>query len=96
MSTQGENMQVFSFRAECPADVKAFQAGAAQANLPVAIRQLTVEREAFNDTEVEFQSTATLDELRNVMREVIDGHVMAETLRGVPLADNSLERTYLR
>jgi hypothetical protein len=50
MSTQGENMQVFSFRAECPADVKAFQAGAAQANLPVAIRQLTVEREAFNDT----------------------------------------------
>jgi hypothetical protein len=89
-------MQVYSFRAECPADVEAFQASAAKANIPVVVTHLVVERDAFNDTEVEFKSTATLEAIRDAMREIVDGHAMLETVRAVPLSENSLEREYLR
>ena len=41
---------------------------------------------------VEFESTASLEEVRNVMRLVEDGHVMLQTLRPIPLNENSLDR----
>lgn len=31
-----------------------------------------------------------------IMRQLVDGHVMIETLRECPLAENSLEREYER
>lgn len=44
------------------------------------------------DCKVEFVSNFNLQELREVMQSVEDGHVMVETLRPVPLMLNSLDR----
>lgn len=41
---------------------------------------------------LEFRSTHSLDELLVLFRRVVDTHVMQQTLRAVPLAENSLER----
>jgi hypothetical protein len=48
----------------------------------------------FSDVEVEMHTDASLDSLRGLIRQVTDGHVMLQTLRQVPLQDNSLERDY--
>lgn len=85
-------MPTYSFRAECPVDVERFQKEAAKA---VLVRTLTSKTDApFPDTAVEFQAEASLDELRDVIRNVVDGHVMLQTLRQCGLACNSLERDY--
>ena len=44
------------------------------------------------DCKVEFVSNYSLQELREVMQTVEDGHVMVETFRPVPLMLNSLKR----
>jgi hypothetical protein len=48
----------------------------------------------FPDVEVELEAHATLEAIRNVMRDVEDGHVMVQTLQACPLAKNTLERDY--
>ena len=40
------------------------------------------------------QCSATLEQLQGILRTIKDAHVMLQTLRPVPLADNSLERDY--
>lgn len=42
----------------------------------------------------EFKSTMSLEELRDALRELEDSHVMLQTLRQCPLAENSQERDY--
>jgi hypothetical protein len=43
---------------------------------------------------VELHTPLGLDYLRGIMRQVVDGHVMLQTLRPIPLAENKLERDF--
>lgn len=81
-------MAHYSFRAECAHDVAQFQSACDVAGVTVA---LTLHPdELLPDVDVGMESPASLDELRNVMRKVEDGHVMLQTLRQCLLKDNSL------
>lgn len=87
-------MAVFSFRAECESDVERFKSAALDAGFDF---DCSMERYRLNgvrvpDVRVEVQSRASLSELRSVLREVEDGHVMLETLRQCAMAENSMER----
>ena len=48
----------------------------------------------YPDVQVEIKTTASEDDILNVMRGIVDSHVMIQTLRPIPLADNNLERNY--
>jgi hypothetical protein len=86
-------MRTFSFRAECQVDVDALRALVA---LAAENGQWTVlpDPRGLPDVAVEVLSTITIERLLDLMREVEDGHVMLQTLRPVPLAENSLERDF--
>ncbi|MFL1526522.1 hypothetical protein [Pseudomonas sp. O230] len=81
-------MTVFSCRAECQDDIDAFIEAAKAAEVEMAIRAFA--DKVFPDVEIEITSTASKDELRDLMRGVEDGHMMRQTLRAVPLSENSL------
>lgn len=84
-------MATFSFRAECSDDANNFQQACQNANLPVNL-QVTRRDQRIPDVDIEFEAGTPIEALRDVMREIPDGHVMLETLRECPLAENSLER----
>ncbi|MCB4349471.1 hypothetical protein LA345_37290 (plasmid) [Burkholderia vietnamiensis] len=86
-------MKNFSFRAECSADVERLQQACAKWGLLTAWT-MHADKTGLPDIEVDLQSTATLDELRQAARDVKDGHVMLQTMRECRLADNTLERDY--
>lgn len=54
--------------------------------------QIKTDPTGFHECVVEFRSTLGLETLRGILRKQIDSHVMLETLRPVPLVENSLER----
>lgn len=96
---------IYSFRAECPVDVASFILAVNKFNEDIKDEAdlLTVERptmaplfadEKTPEMTLEFESTGTLDELRDVLRSISDGHVMLQTLRPCLMLDNSLERDY--
>ncbi len=84
-------MTIFSFRAECQRDVEKLTAVGKAAGIKVAFRNVKHEL-PFPDVDVEIESQWSLEDLMNLMRSVVDGHVMRQTLRPVPLTENSLER----
>jgi hypothetical protein len=84
-------MAYFSFRAECAADVDRFQRECAQDGVVATFRQVP-DKDGLPDVDVEITSHAKLADLRAVLRRLIDAHVMLETLRECPLAENSLKR----
>lgn len=83
-------MPVYSFRAECEHDLaqltKALRARGVISSMQVSRHDL------FPDCKAELEGVVSLETLREVMRELPDNHVMIQTLRACPLADNSLER----
>ncbi|HEP6430609.1 TPA: hypothetical protein VDB83_004932 [Burkholderia cenocepacia] len=88
----GEGTKNFSFRAECAADVERLQQACEKHGLAAV---WTVHSDGISpDVEVDLKSMSSLKVLREVVREVVDGHVMLQTLRECPLAENSLEHDY--
>ena len=99
-------MTIFSFRAECRKDVDDFLFVSYQLN--IAYTSVTVKHGFLNidnkpvaipDVDVEVNthnSEVDLEMMRIIARQVIDGHVMLETLRRCPLSENSLERADVR
>lgn len=85
-------MAFFSFRAECPADVLEFERACALAKITTSLAKLP--DGTYPDVEVELETPVAIDALRAVMRSIVDGHVMLQTLRECRLKDNSLERDY--
>ena len=86
-------MPIYSFRAECSADLECFYRQCAAANLVVSMRvkpEILNMPEPLSDPAVEMDSEASLDQLRGALRQVSDGLVMLQTLRHVQLADNTL------
>jgi hypothetical protein len=85
-------MPLYSFRAECQADVDSLRE--ALSGTRVSSSMKCFPDEMFPDVEVELETHAPLETIRTIMRGVEDGHVMVETLRACALSDNSLERNY--
>lgn len=83
---------VFSFRAECSVDVRRFLAGLTEVGIAAEASQSPVSGVPGPDVAVELQASATLEQLRLVARRVEDCHVIVQTLRALPVAENSLER----
>jgi hypothetical protein len=86
-------MPVFSFRAECRHDADAFIRAAEQVGI-AANATIHPDTSGLPDVDVEATFDANLEQLRAVVRQVHESHVMLQTLRELPLADNTLERDY--
>lgn len=83
-------MNTFSFRAEFMQDAVAFSAQCVLDGFrPSGVYKFDTN---ITDVAVEVHVEASLEALRDVLRKIPDSHVMIETLRQVPLAENSLER----
>lgn len=79
----------FSMRAECLTD---FNRLIDMVKSDGLILEHTVhpDAEGFPDVEIEFTSDFSLGQISDAIRQVPDGHKMVQTLRPVPLADNSM------
>jgi hypothetical protein len=85
-------MAFFSFRAECPADVIEFEHACAQSKITTSLAKRPDGE--FPDVEVKLETPAGLEVLLDVMRSIVDGHVMLQTLRECRLKENTVERDY--
>jgi len=68
----------YKMRAECSVDVGRFLQEVPVESLKAS--QVEVDGVAYPDVIVEFSSVMPLDEIRKAMGEIVDGHVMAETV----------------
>lgn len=84
-------MPVFSFRAECRFDVDKFTHAIDQSGFASQVR-IHPDADGFPDVEVEAEFGATPEQLRAILREQSDSHVMIQRLRELPLVSNSLDR----
>lgn len=92
-------MNVFSCRYECPQDHTVFIVAADKSGIRVettCLYQLKVEEQEhpLPDTYVEFYAKSDVETLLDIMRGETDLHVAIQTLRPVPIGDNSMERDY--
>ncbi|MNP89120.1 hypothetical protein D3C85_15210 [compost metagenome] len=93
-------MNTFSCRFEFTHDYTLFVVTASKHNLVINTSELYHVRiddrtYPLPDIHVEFMCEADLETVRNIMRTVADLHVGIQSLRQVPLKDNSLERDYV-
>lgn len=86
-------LTTFSFRAECDGDAVPFLA-TAEALGHTVHSTVHSDTDGFPDVDVEIQTSASLEQLQEVLRGMEDAHVMLQTLRQLPLETNSLERDY--
>ena len=86
--------QVFSFRAEASVDIQRFLAALNDAEIEVGALWIQRPVQIFGDSLGEFCTDAgvTVQQLRDAASDAVDVHVLLETLRPVPLGENSLER----
>lgn len=85
---------IISFRAECPADLKAFQDELERRGIEFSWQPIS--KNGFPDVEVEMDVfEAGIKDVFDAARCVVDAHVICDTLRAQPLSENSLERRYL-
>jgi hypothetical protein len=83
----------YSFRAETELDTTLFLSLVRSQGYAVA-STVHSDADGLPDVDVEMQCSATLEQLQGILRTIKDAHLMLQTLRPVPLADNSLERDY--
>ncbi len=93
-SLSGVNNGIYSCRAECDIDIANFLAAATESRTEMEVRHRAVDPDdAFmSEMVLEFESPASIDSLREIMRGCVDLHVMRQSLRPCPLSENSLER----
>jgi hypothetical protein len=84
-------MPIYSFRAECQDDVDQLRQALTSAGVSSSMQ--TTPDDQLPDVEVELEAHATLETIRNIMRGVIDGHVMVETCEHAHLPRTRLSAT---
>jgi len=82
---------LYSFRAETVTEVVAFLQGLLANESQFRVQYWTTTQ--YGEPYVELTTPLTLPALRGLMASVADSHVMRDTLRVGPLAENTLERT---
>lgn len=87
-----EEVETFSFRAECLADLVGFLTVCMSER--IVLKTQRSELDEYGELSVEITTPCNLEALRQALREVEDGRTMLQTLRQCPLASNSLERDY--
>lgn len=80
----------FSCRAECQDDVDAFIQAAELAG--VEMKVLSYPDCRFPDIDMEIHSDVSRDVIRGLMRRCEEAFIMRQTLRAVPLKENTLKR----
>jgi hypothetical protein len=91
-------MTVFSFRAECPHDINRFAETLTAKHIQFTIqaRDLPLDFPKgprwMGDCAAELTTDLTIGEVRQLMNEQHDAHVMIQSLRDLPLDQNSLDR----
>lgn len=85
-----EDVAVFSFSADTREDVRQFQSALKKADLVFEIE--IIPNETHTGFYVELLADVTLDGLRNIMRNLINGEFMLQTLRQCSFEENSFER----
>lgn len=95
MSTTSNNdkpyeLLVYSFRAKSSQDVGKFLYALSQRN--IFFKYSKQGSSNLPDVYVELRTSATIEDLRDVLRTVKDSHVMLETLKALPLSEDNLER----
>ena len=82
----------YKFRAECSHDALTFRDNTIGLTENFTIIPQDIEGSPIPDVDVEFDSEMSLDEIIDEMREVIDGHVMLQTVK--PIEEYTGERDY--
>lgn len=87
---------VMSFRAECGVDVRNLFDLLSKERPGCLTFNWHRDDGEFPDVEIEIETRngLTIGDVHGAMRRVVDGHVMAETLRALPLAENDMTRRY--
>ncbi len=76
-------MNTYKFRAECLCDALKFKSKISCVNFE--IQEQTLLGYYIPDVEVSFESEMSLEELKDVLRTIQDGHVMLETIQSTEL-----------
>ncbi|MFT0182783.1 hypothetical protein ACMSIO_20400 [Pseudomonas benzopyrenica] len=92
-SVLSEGVNTFSFRAECGYYMGRF-ISAVEAQGHAIHSVVRPDGKGFPDVDVEIRTDANLEQLQEALRSVEDARVMLQTLRQIPLAENSLQRDY--
>ena len=82
---------IFSFRAECEHDIRLLFEAMMQQGYRL---KRTVKRGIMPDVSVEIRTSATQQEVIELLSQIPDSHVMIQTLRPVLMKDNSMERDW--
>jgi nitrogen regulatory protein PII-like uncharacterized protein len=85
-------MPLYSFRTECQSDIDSLTELLRLRGISHFLR--VVPDAIVPDRYMQMESDADIEQIRDAMREVVDGHVMLQTLRPCALAQNSLSRDY--
>lgn len=86
---------IYSLRAECMADADMLRKLVSSACATSKL-SMKADPDGLPDQEVEIRTELTFNDLLALIRAIPDGHVMQQTLKPVPLAENSLDRDYDR
>lgn len=73
------NKSTYKFRAECAHDVKELSKALLKDKVAATIN--SDQDGLFPDCEVTIDTECTIEEIRTVMRSVVDGHTMVQTLQ---------------
>ena len=92
MSVNANPFKTYSCRFEFSHDYTAFVVAADKQGVLISTTELKCPSGV--DTYVEFCAKPELDVLRKILDDGVDLHVARQTLRQVPIKDNSLERDY--
>jgi hypothetical protein len=84
-------MRVWSFRAECQADAEKFRDRCLEVQIKMTM-DIVPDGGGFPDVEAEMNTDATMNQMHDILRTMPDSHVMIQTLRECPRAENSMER----
>lgn len=85
-------MAIYSFRAECERDVEEIKKALTKLDSTTSLISKPLHIGVSHEPSVEFTSVLGLEVIRKTIAYIEDCHVALQTLRAVPLSENSLER----
>ena len=92
-------MNVYSFRSECIGDALKFLSEVINTAFKWNVEggcmaDVQLNHLSMGEYQCEFKSLLDFNVIQSVCRTIVDGHVMLQTLRPIPLSENSLSRDH--